>query len=46
MAEIKTDKNAFRASDQDKMDVVSGVTSKVHDVARSRCSILDWTDVI
>ena len=35
MVEIKTDKNASRASDQDSTDSVSGVTSKAHDVAKS-----------
>ena len=41
MAEIKTDKNASEASDQDPMDGVSSVTSKVRDVAKSRRSISD-----
>ena len=46
MAEIKTDENVFGAYDQDHTDDVSSITSKAHDVVRSRRSILDRTDVI
>ena len=42
-AEIKTDENAFEASDQDPTDGVSGVTSKAHDVTKSQRSICDPT---
>ena len=46
MVEIKTERNASTASDQDQTNDVSSVTSKAHDVVRSRRSILDQTDVI
>ena len=39
MAEVKTDKNAFGALDQDRTDGVSSVISKARDVASSRKSI-------
>ena len=42
-AEIKTDENAFEASDQDPTDGVWCVTYSVRDMAKSRGSIKDPT---
>ena len=45
MAKIKTDENASKALDQDPTDGVSRVTSKAHDVVKSRASISDPTSM-
>ena len=42
-AEIKIDENASETLDQDPKDVVSHVTSKAHNVVKSRGSISDPT---
>ena len=39
MAKIKTNENATEASDQEPTAGVSSITSKAHNVARSRRSI-------
>ena len=43
MAEIKTNENISEVLDQDPMDDVSRVTSKAHDVTKSRRFIFDPT---
>ena len=43
MDEIKIGENAFEASDQDPTDGASSVTSKVHDMEKSRRPIFDPT---
>ena len=45
MDQIKADRNASEALDQNQMASISCVTYKAHDVVKSRRSILDPMDV-